>query len=45
MAADRRRDRALKRHGIDVLRLVWEDLDPADALAAEDVLQRLSRGA
>lgn len=42
MAADRRRDRALKRHGIDVLRLVWEDLDPADPLAAEDVLQRLA---
>ncbi len=45
MAADRRRDRALKRHGIDVLRLVWEDLDVADPLAAQDVLQRLAAGA
>ncbi|MGI8624892.1 MAG: type IV toxin-antitoxin system AbiEi family antitoxin domain-containing protein [Solirubrobacteraceae bacterium] len=45
MVADRRRDRALKRHGIDVLRLVWEDLDVADALAAEDVLQRMTAGA
>ncbi len=41
LEADRLRDRALKRHGIDTLRLVWRDLDPGDPLAAQDVLQRL----
>ncbi len=40
--ADRLRDRALKRHGVDTLRLVWHDLDPEDALAARDILQRLA---
>ncbi len=40
--ADRLRDRALKRHGVDTLRLVWHDLDPGDLLAAEDLLQRLA---
>lgn len=45
MEADRLRDRALKRHGIDTLRLVWHDLDPPDPLAAQDVLQHLAAGA
>lgn len=44
MEADRLRDRALKRHGVDTLRLVWHDLDPEDALAATDILQRLALG-
>ena len=42
METDRRRDRALARHGIRTLRLVWRDLDPADALAAQDVLLALA---
>lgn len=42
--ADRHRDRALKRAGIDTLRLVWGDLDPADDLAARDLFDRLPRG-
>lgn len=45
MEADRLRDRKLKRAGIDTLRLVWHDLDPADDLAARDVLGRLEAGA
>lgn len=42
--ADRLRDRTLKRHGVDTLRLVWRDLDLDDPLAARDVLQRLGLG-
>ena len=45
MEADRLRDRALERHGIRTLRLVWHDLDLDDPLAAEDVLDALHRGA
>ena len=45
MAADRLRDRTLKRRGVDTLRLVWEDLDADDPLAACDLLQRLAVGA
>lgn len=41
MEADRLRDRALKRHGVDTLRLVWHDLDAGDPLAALDIRQRL----
>jgi len=41
METDRRRDRALKRHGIDTLRLMWHDLAVGDPQAAEDLLQRL----
>lgn len=44
LEADRLRDRALKRHGIDTLRLVWHDLDPGDDLAARDLRQRLRPG-
>ena len=39
--ADRLRDRALKRQGIDTLRLTWHDLDPTDPQAAHDLRQRL----
>lgn len=39
--ADRRRDRALRRAGWDCLRLVWEDLEPGDPLAAQDLRARL----
>lgn len=41
METDRLRDRALKRRGIDTLRLTWHDLDADDPLAAQDVLHRL----
>ncbi len=39
--ADRLRDRALERHGIRTLRLVWRDLDLGDPLAAADILLEL----
>lgn len=42
--ADNHRDRALKREGVDTLRLVWHDLDTSDPLAAQDINQRLGRG-
>ena len=45
MEADRRRDRALARHGIRTLRLMWHDLDPLDGLAAADIRLHLTRGA
>ena len=45
MEADRRRDRALARHGIRTLRLMWHDLDPLDGLAAADICLHLTRGA
>lgn len=41
LTKDRHRDRALKRHGIHTLRLVWHDLDAGDALAAHDIRQLL----
>ena len=43
MEADRHRDRTLRRHGIDTIRLMWHDLDAGDALAAQDVLLALTR--
>ncbi len=44
MEQDRQRDRALERQGIRTMRLMWHDLDPADPLAARDVLLQLGRG-
>lgn len=43
--ADRLRDRALKRHLVDTLRLTWHDLDATDDQAARDLRQRLGAGA
>ena len=42
MQLDRQRDRALQRHHIGTMRLMWRDLALDDARAAQDILRQLS---
>lgn len=44
MQLDRQRDRALMRHGVGTMRLMWRDLSLDDPRAAQDILKQLGRG-
>lgn len=44
MELDRQRDRALLRHGVGTIRLMWRDLALDDPRAAQDILGQLAAG-